>query len=75
MYEDNFAQVKPIGIGIDHKVSILKTQNHIFSNGVSRCSDKPPVVKNSLYYEFTLTKAPKIQTSKRLPLRNFKYPN
>lgn len=51
MYEDNFTQVKPIVIGIDHGFSMMKTKNHIFSNGISRCNGKPPVVENSLYYE------------------------
>ena len=50
MYENNFT-AEPIVIGIDHGFSVMKTKNHIFSNGVSKSSGKPPVVENSLYYE------------------------
>lgn len=50
MYENNFT-AEPVVIGIDHGFSMMKTKNHIFSNGVSKSSGKPPVVENSLYYE------------------------
>lgn len=49
MYNNNFTE-EPIVIGIDHGFSLIKTRNHIFSNGVSRCNGKPPVVENSLCY-------------------------
>ena len=50
MYKNNFI-AEPIVIGVDHGFSMMKTKNHIFSNGVSKSSGKPPVVENSLYYE------------------------
>lgn len=34
MYNNNFTE-EPIVIGIDHGFSLIKTRNHIFSNGVS----------------------------------------
>ena len=37
MYNNNFTE-EPIVIGIDHGFSLIKTRNHIFSNGVSRCN-------------------------------------
>ena len=46
---NNFME-EPVVIGIDHGFSLIKTRNHIFSNGVSRCNGKPPVVENSLCY-------------------------
>ena len=49
MYNNNFTE-EPVVIGIDHGFSLIKTRNHIFSNGVSRCNGKPPVVENSLCY-------------------------
>lgn len=49
MYNNNFTE-ESVVIGIDHGFSLIKTRNHIFSNGVSRCNGKPPVVENSLYY-------------------------
>lgn len=48
-YVHNFTE-EPVAIGIDHGFSLIKTRNHIFSNGVSKCSGKPPIVENSLCY-------------------------
>ena len=51
MYKDNNFTAEPVVIGIDHGFSLIKSKNHIFSNGVSKCNGKPPVVENSLYYD------------------------
>ena len=51
MYEENNSQDKPVVIGIDHGFSLMKTQHHIFNNGVVRCNGRPPVAENSFYYD------------------------
>lgn len=51
MYEENNSQDKPVVIGIDHGFSLMKTKHHIFSNGVVRCSGRPPVAENCFYYD------------------------
>lgn len=51
MYKDNNFTANPVVIGIDHGFSLIKSKDHIFSNGVSKCNGKPPVVENSLYYD------------------------
>ena len=50
MYNNNFTE-EPIASSVSTMVSrLIETRNHIFSNGVSKCNGKPPVVGNSLYY-------------------------
>lgn len=51
MYEKNNFLEEPVVIGIDHGFSLMKTRNHIFSNGVTKCNGRPPVTENCLYYE------------------------
>lgn len=51
MYKDNNFTAEPVVIGLDHGFSLIKSKNHIFSNGVSKCNGKPPVMENSLYYD------------------------
>lgn len=50
MYKDNNFIAEPVVIGIDHGFSLIKSKNHIFSNGVSKCNGKPPVVENNVLY-------------------------
>lgn len=51
MYEKNNFLEEPIVIGIDHGFSLMKTRNHIFSNGVTKCNGRPPIAENCLYFE------------------------
>lgn len=48
---NNFLQEEPVVIGIDHGFSLLKSKHHIFSNGITKCNGRPPVVENSFYYD------------------------
>lgn len=43
MYKDNNFTAESVVIGIDQDFSLIKSKNHIFSNGVSKCNGKPPV--------------------------------
>lgn len=48
---NNLLQEEPVVIGIDHGFSLLKSKHHIFSNRITKCSGRPPVVENSFYYD------------------------
>jgi len=52
MYESsNLVTNQPVVIGIDHGFSLIKSFNHIMSNGISKTNSRPPVLENSLYYD------------------------